>query len=143
MRNKKKNYILPASLIAKITPSSFSAVDKKYECESPNELTLACTISPGRNDLYISTLSFSVARISSFLKVPRNGSFKGKPSTARIASLQNLVFTPVTCELASICLYLLLTDNYIQPNHTLAVTTAPILGKTWLRLSRTILITVS
>lgn len=49
--------------------------------------TLARIISLGRKHLYISTLSFSVARTSSFLSCPLNGSANTMSLTQRIAHL--------------------------------------------------------
>lgn len=46
---------LPASLVATTTPSSFSAVVRRYESASPSEMTLAKIMSPGLKHLYIST----------------------------------------------------------------------------------------
>lgn len=54
----------PASLFAHRTPSSFSAVLKKYWVESPKEITRARMMSPGRTDLATSALSTSVAQMS-------------------------------------------------------------------------------
>lgn len=54
----------PAADLAHLTPSSFSAVLRKYCVESPREMTRALMMSPGRSDFTTSTLSTSVARIS-------------------------------------------------------------------------------
>lgn len=56
--------IAPAALFAHRTPSSFSAVLKKYCVESPKEVTRARIMSPGRSDDATCALSTSVARMS-------------------------------------------------------------------------------
>lgn len=56
--------ISPAADFAHRTPSSFSAVLKKYCVESPKDITRARMMSPGRRDFTTSALSTSVARIS-------------------------------------------------------------------------------
>lgn len=56
--------IAPAADFAHRTPSSFSAVLKKYCVESPRDITRALMMSPGRRDLTTSVLSTSVARMS-------------------------------------------------------------------------------
>lgn len=56
--------ISPAEDLAHRTPSSFSAVLKKYCVESPRDMTRARMMSPGRRDFTTSALSTSVARIS-------------------------------------------------------------------------------
>lgn len=54
----------PAADLAHLTPSSFSAVLRKYCVESPRDMTRALMMSPGRRDFTTSTLSTSVARMS-------------------------------------------------------------------------------
>lgn len=54
----------PAALFAHRTPSSFSAVLRKYCVESPSEMTRARMMSPGHSDVDTSALSTSVARMS-------------------------------------------------------------------------------
>lgn len=54
----------PAALFAHRTPSSFSAVLRKYWVESPSDMTRARMMSPGHSDVDTSALSTSVARMS-------------------------------------------------------------------------------
>mmetsp|Transcript_10329 Transcript_10329/g.29261 ORF Transcript_10329/g.29261 Transcript_10329/m.29261 type:complete len:207 (+) Transcript_10329:215-835(+) len=69
--------VSPCSDFACKTPRWSFAVDSSKDCDSPNEMTSARTMSPGRKEESMETLSISVALTSCTLIIPKNSLMRG------------------------------------------------------------------